>query len=290
MYKEDNGRLSRTLFSLLHFFLFTSLFIALVAIGMVYQTAYVFSLTVPLSFYGFVFFGTLCSYNFHWLFTPALLPLKPSLKLSWHVQHRRLHAALAVISVIAAACFVLLLYQHWVWLLATAFLTFLYSAPKIPVAPFTGLRKIAYGKTVFLALAWMHITTQLPLLMVQTHWQLSHYLFAFHRFSLIYAICILFDLRDREGDQLEGVKSMITQMSLPQVGVIYYGILFFYFISSLCLLAHFPSGTVLALLVPGMLLLFYYQWFSRQTSDFVFYFLLDGLMVFSLPLMLLFPF
>jgi 4-hydroxybenzoate polyprenyltransferase len=191
---------------------------------------------------------------------------------------------------IASLYFVSLLIEHWALLLATAVFTFLYTAPKIPVPPFTLLRKIAYGKTAFLALAWMHITTQLPLLMVETDWQLPQYLFALHRFGLIYTICILFDLRDRNSDRKEGIKSMVTQMSPPQVGVIYYGMLLFYFVCSLWLWAFLSPGATLALLIPGTILLFCYGWFTRQSSEYVFYFLLDGLMVISLPLMLLFPF
>ena len=76
----------------------------------------------------------------------------------------------------------------------------------------------------------MHITTQLPLWMLKRVGKLPHYFFALQRFCLIYAICILFDLRDRENDRTEGIKSMVTQMSLPQVRVIYYGMLLFNFV------------------------------------------------------------
>ena len=257
---------------------------------MVYQVVHLFHIALPLSFYGFVFFGTLCSYNLHWLFTPATVTADAPFKTRWHVKHRHLHTVLTSIALVGAIFFVTHLLEHWTWLLATALFTFLYTAPKIPVAPFTSLRKIAYGKTVFLALAWMHITTQLPLLLVETNWQMQHYLFALHRFSLIYIICILFDLRDRESDKVEGIKSMITQMSLPQVRVIYFGMLLFYFVCTFWLWAYLSFGTGLALSIPGIILLFSYNWFIRQTSAYVFYFLLDGLMVFSLPLMLLFPF
>lgn len=257
---------------------------------MVYQTAYLFDMSLLPSFYGFIFFGTLCSYNFHWLFTPRQLPPDASPKLIWHVRHRKWHGIIALASLAGAFYFVLPLYQHWEWLLATAVFTFLYSAPKIPFDPFTRLRRIAYGKTIFLALAWMHITTQLPLLVVDTDWQMPHYLFALHRFALIYVICILFDLRDRDKDRLEGIKSMITQMDKQQVGIIYFGMLLFLFIVTCWLVLYFSMGTVLALLLPGALLLFFYHWFTHQVSDYVFYFVLDGLMVFSLPLMLLFPF
>jgi hypothetical protein len=39
---------------------------------------------------------------------------------------------------------------------STAFITFLYSAPKVPYQIFGWLKKIAIGKTIFLAFAWTH--------------------------------------------------------------------------------------------------------------------------------------
>lgn len=257
---------------------------------MVYQTALLFELSLPTAFYGFVFFGTLCSYNFHWLFTPHRLPSAASVKLRWHIQFKKLHWALTLVSFIIAVYCTVLLLPYWPWLLASAVLTFLYSAPKIPIPPFTHLRKIAYGKTVFLAYAWMHITTQLPLLITSSDWTLPQYVFALYRFALIYTICILFDLRDRDKDRAEGIKSMVTQMSKPQVSIIYFGILMLLAATTFWLAFFLPYGTSLALLIPGLFLLLFYQWLSRQTSDYLFYFGLDGLMVFSLPLMLLFPF
>ena len=108
--KDGNHFVIKSLANLFHFVLFTSLFIALVALGMVYQVEYLFQIALSLPFYGFVFFGTLCSYNLHWLFTPAILPPEASFKAHWHVKHRRLHAILAAASLIECLYFVALLH------------------------------------------------------------------------------------------------------------------------------------------------------------------------------------
>ena len=63
----------------------------------------------------------------------------------------------------AALCALLLL-KHWLWLGLTALFTFLYSAPMINHPYTKWLRKIAVGKTVYLALAWTHVTALLKLL------------------------------------------------------------------------------------------------------------------------------
>jgi hypothetical protein len=258
---------------------------------MVFQTCYLFGLEHQPYFYGFVFFGTLCSYNFHWFLTPKETPDDTaSVKVKWSQKHRKEHIAIAALSLAASIFFLVHLWQHLVWLFVTALFTFLYTAPKLPVQPFIRLRKVAYGKTVFLSLAWMHITTMLPLLVSRITWQLPHYLFALNRFFIIYAICILFDLRDRKRDREEGIRSMITEFTPLQVDVIFWGIMVAFFITTAWLAAFFSWGVIAGLLIPGILLVVYYNWFKAQRSDYVYYFILDGLMVFSLPWLLLFQF
>lgn len=272
------------------FFLFTSLFIALCALAMVYQTAYLFHLQLPGAFYFFVLFGTLCSYNFHWYLTPRHLPGAVSYKTRWSQLHRRHHLAIALLSMAAAALCFVLLRTHALWLLVTAVFTFLYSAPKLPFAPFFQLRRIAYGKTIFLALAWTHITVMLPLLLSEPAWETPHYLFSVNRFFYLYAICILFDLRDRDKDQKEGIKSLVTQLDLPKVQLLFWCVAGVFFLTCLALLVYEPWTLVLSLLVPGLLVSLLYRWFLLQRSDYVYYFLLDGLMIFSLPLLLILQF
>jgi hypothetical protein len=119
--------------------------------------------------------------------------------------------------------------HQWEWLLATAFITFLYSAPKIPFPPFNHLKKIAVGKTIFLSLVWTHTTAILPLVLSNVHWQDQHFLFVINRFFLIYPICILFDYRDREEDKREGIKSMITHFSEKGIKALFYSSLLIFF-------------------------------------------------------------
>jgi 4-hydroxybenzoate polyprenyltransferase len=274
---------------LFHYFLFTSFYIALCAAAMAFQTAYLFRLSHNHQFYGFVFCGTVCSYNLHWALTPKLSQnLIPASGLDRIPL--RVHIVLIVAAGIGAVVLFVLLRPHWLSLAAAAALSFLYTAPKIPWRIMRFLQKIVYGKTVFLTLAWTYITTLLPMLMNDAALKTPHILFCVNRFYLIYAICILFDLRDRESDRQEGIKSMITQYHLTAVDRIYWGALATFFVTAFALLFYFSIAVVLALLIPGLFLLFGYGWFKKQRSDFVYNFVLDGLMVFSLPLLLLFGF
>jgi 1,4-dihydroxy-2-naphthoate octaprenyltransferase len=257
---------------------------------MAYQTAFLFKLPHSFSFYSFVFLGTVCSYNFHWALTPELFQNPILQKRLWNRANRKLHFFLAALALLLAMFFFMRLRQHWTWLAGAMVLAFLYSAPKIPWPAMQRLKRIAYDKTVFLALSWTYVTTILPLLISGSPVTAAHLLFCTNRFYFIYVICILFDLRDREADRQEGIKTMVTQFDLPSINRLYWGSIAVFFCTALALLFHFPIPSVVALLLPGLVLAARYRWFKENTSDYVYYILLDGLMIFSLPLLLLFRF
>ena len=275
--------------NIVDFILFSSLFIALCAISMVHQTYYLFHLSLYKNFIWFVFFGSLCSYNFHWYLTPGLYG--GSYRTQWSVDHKKLHLILYIVGLIGGAWFCIKLLYHWEWLLATAFITFLYSAPKIPYKPFTSLKKIAVGKTIFLALVWTHITAILPLLLYGIQWRQEHFLFAVNRFFLIYPVCILFDYRDREEDKKQGIKSMITLLSEKNINKLFYFCLLVFFSSSIALyLSGMPLINTIMLLIPGVIVTMIYNYAKKNASDYFYYFFLDGLMMFSALLIFIFQF
>lgn len=274
---------------LFDFFVFSSLFIAGCAVVMVYQTEYLFHLPVLYPLLGFVFFGTLCSYSFHWFLTPSAP--SPMLRVQWAQRHKLLHLILFFISGIASAVFLYQLRQHWFWLLASAFITFLYSAPKVPFYPFLYLRKIAVAKTLFLAFVWMHITVLLPILMAGMHFTGAYVLFVLNRFFLIYPICILFDFRDREQDKTEGIRSLITALEERHIDLIFWSCLLVFLLTTIGLYYYqFSLPVLLMLLTPGIILALLYYPSKKNFSDYLYNFILDGLMMLSGLLLLIFKY
>lgn len=271
------------------FFIFSSLFIAICAVLMVYQTAFLFHIQLPFALFGFVFSGSVCSYNFHWYLTPPNIE-QPSKKLKWNIANKSIHLVLFIAGLIGSALFTFLLLNHWFWLGVTAFVTFLYSAPKIPYPFFSFLKKIAIGKTIFLALAWMHVTSLLPLVIVLKKLEPQHIWFVINRFFFIYAICILFDYRDIEIDRKAGIKSLITYLNKSGVDWLFWGSMTIFLITSFALLNYLALSTIIALLVPGIILGFLYYPSKKNSSDYLYYFVLDGLMMLSAPLLLLIKF
>jgi len=264
-----------------HFFVYSNLFIACCALLMAWQTTELL-LHAPARnhFYGFLLFSTLCSYSFHWYLTPP--DTAPASRTRWHAANRQVHLFLFIAGSIGSAIYLFFLAPYWYWLLGGAFVTFLYSAPKIPHPLFRYLRKIAIGKTIFLAFMWTYGTTILPLLLSEKDWQASFTWFSCSRFFLIYAICILFDYRDREYDKKTGIRSLITFLNDKGITVIFILSLLLFALFSLLLLHHPASMlTVATLLVPSILTALLYNYARRHFGDLLYYFVLDGLMALS---------
>jgi 4-hydroxybenzoate polyprenyltransferase len=190
---------------------------------------------------------------------------------------------------IGATVYFFSLLSHWAALCFGAFVTFLYSAPKLPQPIFRGLKKIAIGKTIFLAIVWTYVTTILPIMIAGAGWNGRYTLFAFSRFFLIYAICILFDYRDRADDKRDGIRSLITYLDEKGIDRIFALSLALFAICSIGLYwYHFLAFYIILLLIPGIILAVLYRRAKHDFSDFLYYVILDGLMMFSGLLMLIF--
>jgi len=277
--------LLRKLFDL---FIFSSFYIALCAVLMVWQTSQLLLGTPPSGrLIGFVFFSTICSYNFHWYLTPS--SVNSSRRVLWTQKHKILHFILYLIGLVGSAVYFFYLLPHIVALCFGAFVTFLYTAPKLPWPVFRRLRDIAIGKTIFLALVWTYVTTILPMIVAGAAWTPGSVLFTISRFFLIYAICIPFDYRDREDDKKGGIRSLITLLNEKGIDRLFIASLCIFGLSTLALgFFHYPSFYIFLLLIPGILIAILYNRTKKDFSDYLYYFVLDGLMMFSGLLMLLF--
>jgi 4-hydroxybenzoate polyprenyltransferase len=237
--------------------------------------------------YGFVFSATLCSYSFHWYLSSQSMVESP--RIGWLKKHRIFHLIFFFIGLIGSGIFFFLLLPHWHWLLVSAVITFLYSAPKIPHPWFRALRKVAIGKTIFLALVWMYVTTLLPIIIAGVHFTVPAILFVISRFFFIYAICIMFDFRDRADDKAAGIRSMVTWFSEKGVDRLFFISLLIFAVCTLGLLYYnFSVFRIFLLLIPGIITAAIYEYAKRNFTDYLYYFILDGLMMLSALLMLIF--
>lgn len=203
--------------------------------------------------------------------------------------NKKQHLILFIGGLAGALVFACFLIDIWLWLGITSLFAFLYSAPKIQHPLFSSLRKIAVGKTIFLALAWTHVTALLPLI-IHINLVTSHMLFIVNRFFFIYAICILFDYRDVHEDRKIGIKTLITSLDEKGIDTLFWSSMFVFAITTIFLYNTLSLITIIALFVPGIVLALLYYPAKKNFSDYLYYFVLDGLMMMSAPLLLLIKF
>lgn len=248
---------------------------------MVYQT-YTLIIGKPADTYFtlFVFFSTVCSYNFHWALTPH--SIAPSHRLQWDKNHKSYHLLLSIAGLVGAVFCFFFLKEHWFFIGIASILTFLYSAPKISFPPFQWLKQIAIGKTIFLAMTWAYVTAVLPILIEGKIEPAKAIFFCACQFFFIYSICILFDFRDREDDKADGIRSMITYFDEKGIDILFSISVAIFIILSLLMKNTGIEWTNIALLLfPALLLVSLYRHAKRNFSDYLYYFVLDGLMMFS---------
>lgn len=252
---------------------------------MAWQTAFLFGLSLPPALLGFVFGGTVASYNFHWFLSlPRTEAATP--KMRWTMQYKVVHFCLSLLGGAAAFFFFLRLQDLWLPLLFPSVLAFLYSAPKIRHPLFIWLRRFAVGKTFFLSAAWTYVTAILPLVSSLDEWTRAEVIFIANRFFFIYALCVLFDYRDRAEDQEEGIRSLVTFLSDRGVDRLFWSTWSIGIGTTGILGYWFPPAQLIALFIPQLLLGLLYNSSKRTDNDLRYYFVLDGLMMLSAPLLI----
>ena len=131
-------------------------------------------------------------------------------------------------------------------------------------------------------MAWTYVTAALPILIEENIITTKAILFCISQFFLIYAICILFDFRDREDDRAEGIRSMITYFNEKGIDILFFiSVVVFVILVFLLSMVGIEWGHIILLMIPAVILVFLYKYSKRNFSDYLYYFVLDGLMMFS---------
>ncbi len=239
------------------------------------------------TFLYFIVSSTLVSYNFHWFLTRP----KPgtSQRGDWTLKHRGVLLVMLMIGIAGSIIFFIPLMKHWLPIGFIVFITFIYSAPKIPI--FSRLNKIAVAKTLFLTTVWVYVTSVLYFLVNEIPYTQEQFLFVLSRFFLIYCICILFDYRDHEDDRKNGLSSLPVNVNSSTLAIFFYGsALLFIIVTTLLYFKSWQGVDVMLMLIPGIIVALLYNYARNHFSDYLYYFILDGMMMFSSLLTLLIGF
>lgn len=264
----------------LHFILSHSIFIAACSVAMVFQTSQLLHQDINPFVYGFIFFATLCSYNFYWILSKlAFVPGNARVDL----LKREMTGVLLLL--ISAAGLLYCLYRAALppFLIITAgLLTIIYAVPLLPFGILHFTRKAGVLKTILLAFTWAYVTVLVPI--QKPYGALSRAdLFVFsRRFLFMLMLCIIFDNRDKHVDKIRGLHSLATDLRPAVLQGLIYIIFAALFVSNFLYTDHgitfFQS---IALQVSTIALLIVYFFSAKERGYLFYYFLVDGLMLFS---------
>ena len=270
----------------LHFILSHSIFIAFCALGLCYQTALVLHTQNNYNLYGFIFFSTICSYNFYWLLS------------KFYFTDRRIHLAfikahfsfllLFIISFLGAIFFLFQVSYLIPYVLVGVGLTLLYSLPLWPFPFAKKLQKIGFFKTVLLAFTWSYITTILPSVSLLQNSFVPVIVLFLARFCFMLLLCIIFDKRDISVDKSHGLHSLATDTPDKILNSIIYAVFILYLMMGLLLRYHFnDKPQMFAFLITGGFVWWVYTLSLKKQGYLFYYFLVDGLMLVSATLTLI---
>jgi hypothetical protein len=175
--------------------IFSNLYVASLALLMLQLSVQAFQMVIPGTYFPFVFFATLSSYSLHWALSNFAQP--SNLRERWTTKNRTFLWVLFLIGGLISTGLLWTLRNHWMYIFPVIALTLAYTLPKVehPVAFRT--RPIARHKTLYLTLVWISTTVVLPFVFSGQAFSWAWAWFLTQRFFHLYAICLLFDFRDR---------------------------------------------------------------------------------------------
>ena len=264
----------------LHFILSHSIFIALCAMALCYQTTLILHTQNNCNLYGFVFFSTICSYNFYWLLSKFYFTKKGFN--AGFIKEQLSFIILFVCALTGTLYFLNNVSFLIPYVLGGVFFTLLYSLPLWPFEFSKKLQRIGFFKTVLLAFTWAYITTVLPAVgLLKTNIIPVCVLLA-ARFCFMLLLCIIFDKRDISVDKSHGLHSLATDTPAKTLDTIIYIVFISYFIMGLLLRYHFnDKPQMFAFLITGGFVWWVYTLSLKKQGYLFYYFLVDGLMLVS---------
>ncbi len=263
----------------LHFILSHSIFVSICAVALAFQTGQLLHVSIDIYVFGFIFFATLCSYNFYWIISRFAFA---SQRAALFLQKEITGLLLLVISAAGMLTCYLPSGIPLVHVVAAVLLTLLYAIPLLPVPALHFTRKAGVIKTTLLAFTWAYVTAFLPL---QKEWPALDAADVFiltRRFLFMLMLCIIFDNRDKAVDKIRGLHSLATVLKPGQLQLLIAAIFIVLFGTNFLSVSYgisFPQSIALQTSTIALLVTYFFS--TRQQGYLFYYFGVDGLMLFS---------
>ncbi len=262
------------------FFLSHSIFVSFCAAGLSYQSFALLGIPVDINILIIVFCSTLASYNFYWLI--AKYYFYHSNKIGSFFYKNISNIVLFGIASIATLLELCNNSRLLSLIIIATLLTLLYSLPLWPIKQTRFFRQAGFLKTFLLAFTWSFVTVLLPahaIIFINPFFILQLF---FIRFSFMLMLVLIFDTRDVVIDKLYLLHSLATDFS-PRMITIIMGSLFVLYNGSVSIFMLQPGniGHGIALASVGIATIALYFVSLKKRGYYFYYFLIDGLMLFS---------
>ncbi len=276
------------------YLIFGNWFISIAAVALTLETYLM--IDKPLKIDGllfFIFFSTLFEYNLHRHLSFTKISSESNAnKFNWALSHHRLFKGTfygSMVGLIVSIFFVNL----WILFIIVplGLITIGYSIPLIKTkADSIRLREIPGVKILFVALVWGFTTVLLPAIDAGlTLFSFNIFFMLIRRILFVYAITIPFDIRDKDADKLEGLKTLpivFGEQKSRWFGIflliVFCGLIFFqYNFSSI---KNFSIPLYLSAITTSVLVFKS----SQSNGRYFHYFWVDGSMIFQFLLILIF--
>ena len=268
--------------TLLRYVLFSNLFIAVCAFGLVWQTYLLLQVPVRIWEAVLAFLATFFIYNLD-----GLLPYKFnqnvafSERKSWVVQHRKPLLVLVCVSGLAAvSLFFWYVQVSHIWFIAhLVAISLLYSSQIIPRKNGASipLRNLPLVKVFLIAYVWSCVTVLLLLLSVGLPFFSTEVDILFiRRFSFLFALTLLFDIRDYVKDKVTNTLTFPGLVGVRNTKVFSIGLLVLFSV----LTWQTETGPALQALELSAIAAAFVVLFSHEKrNDYYFLILADGMML-----------
>ncbi len=264
----------------LHFILSHSFFVSFCAVALAFQTGRLLHVDIPAYLYGFIFFATLCSYNFYWIL--SRFSFSGTVSIAAFLEKEATGISLFLISLAGMVYFLLISPVQLNQVAMAVLFTVAYSVPLLPFKFLHFTRKAGVLKTVLLAFTWTYVTAFLPM---QTGWGLlsgADIFILTRRFLFMLMLCIIFDNRDKAVDKIRGLHSLATVLKPNQLLLLITVIFIILFGTNFLSVQYGVSlKQSIALQTSTIALLVVYFFSTRKQGYLFYYFVVDGLMLFS---------
>ena len=264
----------------LHFILSHSFFVSFCAVALAFQTGRLLHVDIPAYLYGFIFFATLCSYNFYWIL--SRFSFSGTVPIAVFLEKEATGISLFLISLAGMVYFLLISPVQLNQVAMAVLFTVAYSVPLLPFKFLHFTRKAGVLKTVLLAFTWTYVTAFLPM---QTGWGLlsgADIFILTRRFLFMLMLCIIFDNRDKAVDKIRGLHSLATVLKPNQLLLLITVIFIILFGTNFLSVQYGVSlKQSIALQTSTIALLVVYFLSTRKQGYLFYYFVVDGLMLFS---------